>query len=103
MKHLFLIALLALLINTNAQEKGDLDYVFTSMSEANERPEIVYHLSLQKKKIIEFPKNLERFKNLISLDLSKNKISLIPAEIKLLISLERLNLSRNKIYSMDQD
>lgn len=82
----------------NAQEKGDVDYVFTSLEEAMERPEIVYHLDLSKNKLEIFPENLSQFINLKTLDLSKNKISLIPASVGELETLEKLNLERNKIF-----
>ncbi len=83
-----------------SQEKGDPDYIFTSLKEADERPEIVYHLSLEKKKLTEFPKTLSRYENLRILDLSKNRISLIPAEIGELLALEELNLSKNRVYNL---
>jgi len=83
-----------------AQQPGDVDYVFESLKEADKNPIQVYHLNLQKQKLENFPKNLNRFENLRILDLSKNKISLLPAEIGELTSLVELNLAKNDIYTI---
>lgn len=99
-KLLFVLFLGVTCFATSAQEKGDVDYIFRSLSAAKENPEMVYHLKLSKKKLEEFPENLNQFKNLKTLDLSKNKISMLPAEIGELQNLEQLNFERNKIYSL---
>lgn len=97
MKVIITFLLATFFLVANGQERGDLDYVFTSLEEAKKTPEIVFNLSLQKQKLVVFPNELVGFKNLRSLDLSKNKLSLIPIEIKNLKQLEVLNLSKNKI------
>ena len=99
-KYYFIFTFITLFLLNNkssAQEKGDYDYVFKSLDEANERPEIVYHLNLERKKLIEFPKNLSRYENLRILNLNKNKISLLPAELGEISSLEILYLEKNNI------
>tara|TARA_B100001109_G_C18864477_1_gene476184 strand:- start:8952 stop:9539 length:588 start_codon:yes stop_codon:yes gene_type:complete len=80
-----------------AQEKGDVDYVFTNLQEASKAPLQVYHLDLSKQKLKEFPIVIFSFSNLKTLDLSKNKISFLPAEIENLELLVELDLSNNKI------
>lgn len=97
---MLLVFLIGISFSLNAQKIGDLDYVFTSLSEADRNPELVYHLILSKQKLERFPENLSRFSNLKKLDLSKNKISLLPAEVGELKGLEELNLSKNKIYKL---
>lgn len=95
-----LIFLFSLPFLVSAQQVGDVDYVFTSIREADRSPEKVYKLVLSKNKLELFPQSLNRFPNLRVLDLSKNKISLLPAEIGELRSLEELNLSKNNIYKL---
>ena len=57
----------------SAQMPGDTDYVFRSIKQADERPEVVYHLNLRKAKLKIFPKNLDRFENLKTLDYQRIK------------------------------
>jgi len=73
---------------------------YRNIKEALENPDEVYKLTLRRKRLTAFPKEIFEFKNLNELNLTNNRISKIPPEIKNLTYLQNLYLGRNEIKSI---
>ncbi|HRH65165.1 MAG TPA: leucine-rich repeat domain-containing protein [Bacteroidia bacterium] len=104
---LSLFCLIALVLNTSAQEGNavvrDSNYIYRNLKEARLNPEAVYRLNLSKSRLDTFPADILLFHNLRELDLSKNRLASLPEEIGQLRLLERLNLSNNKLDSLPEE
>lgn len=70
--------------------------IYKSMKEVR-RPDSVYHLKLNFKRLKKIPEKVFEMHNLRTLDLGRNFIDSIPPEIGTLTKLEILDLRRNKI------
>ncbi len=100
----FLIAFSGILIPANAQDGIFREEIlYTDLKLALENPLKVKRLSLSRKKLTKFPKEILQFKNLVELDLSNNKLEKIPAEIAQLTKLEDLNLAMNKLEELPEE
>jgi len=101
---LFLFFCFSPAIKTHAQllDSLSLDTVYTyhSIEEGLKQPDMVFKLSLRKKKLKTFPMEILRFKNLQYLDLSKNQLEELPPKISELLYLQYLSLSRNKLITL---
>lgn len=73
--------------------------VYKSLKDVK-KPEDVYHLQLNHKRLKEIPAEVFTFPNLRVLDLGKNNISEIPSDIVKLQNLEELTLGRNLIKAV---
>ena len=73
--------------------------VYKSLKDVR-RPDSVYHLRLNYKRLKKIPEKVFEMHNLRTLDLGCNFIDSIPPEIGTLTSLEILNLRRNRIRSI---
>lgn len=91
-KSLTLILLLTLAFGAAAQR----DRVYKSLKEVR-RPDSVYVLKLNYKRLKQIPPKVFEMRNLRVLDLGRNFIDSIPPEIGTLANLEELNLQRNRI------
>jgi Leucine-rich repeat (LRR) protein len=78
-------------------------FVYTSLSEALQHPEMVIRLELKKQKLKTFPKEIFEFKNLQYLDLSKNQLKELPDSIYLIKNLQCLNVAHNKLGSLPKE
>lgn len=76
--------------------------VYTSLEEIT-TPDSVYHLSLKRNKLKEFPQAILQLKNLEYLDLSHNKLHSLPKEIGSLTKLVTLNLNYNRLDSIPKE
>jgi Leucine-rich repeat (LRR) protein len=76
---------------------------FTDLKVALENPDRVIKLSLRKKKLREFPKDILRFKNLQYLDLSKNRIKELDDSIVELRNLQYLIVSSTGLERLPRD
>ncbi len=73
---------------------------FFSLEEALQKPDSVRSLTLKKKKLKEFPKEILQFKNIERLDLSRNSIKEIPKEIQSLKKLHYVNFAQNYLTTL---
>ncbi len=102
MKRPFLLILFALINTCLFSQTVLLDSLalagteeFTELALALKDPDKVIRLSLRKKKLKEFPKEIYQFKNLQSLDLSKNSIKELPDSIVSFKYLQYFMISKN--------
>lgn len=79
----------------------DRTFVYTSIEEAMQHPELVIKLELKKKKLKQVPPEVFLLPNLQYLDLSKNKIRELPDEIGQLKNLQWLALSKNELQELN--
>ena len=93
MKKILIFSLLLLLAFSVAAQR---DRVYKSLKEVR-RPDSVYVLKLNYKRLKQIPAKVFEMHNLRVLDLSRNFIDSIPPEIGTLANLEELNLQRNRI------
>jgi Leucine rich repeat len=93
---LFFLLLLNIVFAQTKTELMDTVYVYKSIEEAIKNPEGVFALKL-KGNLVELPKEVLLFKNLMSLNLKGNRIHALPKEIINLRQLQEINLSKNKI------
>ena len=75
------------------------DRVYKSLKDVR-KPDSVYILKLNYKRLHSIPDKVFTFRNLRVLDLGKNFIDSIPPEIASLTKLEELHLNRNKIRTI---
>jgi hypothetical protein len=76
---------------------------YTDLEEALKNPDNVIKLSLRKKKLKEFPKQLYQLKNLQYLDLSRNSIKELPDSIVTFRNLQYLIVSRTGLERLPRN
>jgi Leucine-rich repeat (LRR) protein len=110
-KNLYLLVMALILTSTSlsAQVKLYDDFeieqfkMFNSIEDALVQPDSVFILFLAYKNLTEVPKEISKFRNLISLEFGDNDIKEIPSFVFTLTKLQRLGFSHNDITVIPQD
>jgi len=106
-KTFFICLLLFNSVNVNGQLLDSTELanatLYRSLEEALINPDSVFKLTLKRKKLVEVPFDIFKFKNLQELDLSKNKLTVLPREIGTLSNLEYLNVCKNKLTNVPSE
>lgn len=104
---IFFVAALVLagfgLLSKNKEEKKREKTSFYDLEQAKLKPELVLELDLSKNKLVLFPEEILKFKNLKFLILSHNQITEVPNEINKLSKLIGLDLSNNPISDVERN
>ncbi|MDZ4823237.1 MAG: hypothetical protein SH856_07245 [Flavobacteriales bacterium] len=101
-----IIIFIALLssVSSHAQllsaDELDSTFVYSSLEEALQNPQVVYRLNLTKHKLKDFPQDIFQFANLNELVLDRNRIVIVPDEIAGLKYLQKLSISRNALDTL---
>ena len=90
------LLLLVLVLAVCSGVAAQVDKVYKSLNDVR-RPDSVYHLKLNFKRLKAIPPKVFEMHNLRTLDLGRNFIDSIPPEIGTLSNLEVLDLRRNRI------
>lgn len=104
---IFFVAMLILagfgILARNKEEKKKEKSTFYDLSKAKLKPEYVIELDLSKTKLVTFPDEIVKFRNLKFLILSHNEITEVPNEINKLQKLIGLDLSNNPISDLEKN
>lgn len=96
----FLCGIIFLTLSLSALAQKESYTIYTLEEALLTHPDSVYAIDLSRKKIIELPKDLYRFRELKFLNLSKNKLSLLSDSFAVFSHLETLTISSNKFESL---
>lgn len=101
MKKLILTSVFIVFWASSFSQKIDKAFIkahtYKNLAKALKNPDKVYGLDLHAKRLRVFPREIFKFKNLVSLDLRDNEIKMIPESIGNLKNLKDLSMFTNKL------